>query len=580
MKFLHTWVFLFFAVIGFSQSPVFKAIPDATEVVTGGYVEVTFSLENAEGTNFHPPSFNGFKVISGPNKSSQVTIVQGSTSYKLQLSYTLLAPTEGVYRIGSASIQAGNRRMASNPFNIKVVKGRAVDSTVGANGLPSADMVFVRAEISDSIAYIGQQIVLKYKLYTSEDIQSYDITSQPDFDGFYVESVKDFRNTFRREVIDGVQYRTRVLKTFALFPQRTGVFDFDPMYLKLGIPFKDKNSRSFFFNTRVKTMPVNTNSVKLEIRTLPEGAPESFSGAVGRFTMRSSIKAQKLSTDDAVVIGMEISGDGDGRKIAPPNFSIPPQFEMYDPKTSKDENVVNSGKVVNYKNFEFIAVPLEPGRFQLTPEFTYFDVDSLSYQTIRSKPYNLNISKGTRPKSESHSYVSGIESMEMRPMKATFGSSKFQRAFYGSKAFIAISSLFLLLFFSIIGFKIYQSNKLEIDPALLKIENANKLALAKLEQAKVKMDNNKERAFYEEIALAFWGYASDKLELDASDLSKEILAEKLTSLNVEEETVQSYNSVLKDCEKVNYAGVANTDMDGFYSNCIHLITAIEEQINQ
>ena len=568
--------FLFRISIG--QNPVFTGSADASEIVEGAYVEVSFTLENAEGGNIKAPSFNGFKLISGPNRSSHIFISNGRRSQKMSWSYTLLASKEGTYKIGSASIQVRNKKITSQAFKIKVVKGRVIDQALGPDGLPTEEMIFVKAEISDSVAYIGQQIILNYKLYTTQDIQSYDITSQPNFDGFYVENVKDFRNTFKTEIINGVQYRTRILKTFALFPQRTGFFTFEPMYLRLGIPYKDNNSRRFFFNTKVRPMPVNTDEVILEIKNLPGEAPESFSGAVGKFTMRSNINSRKLCTDDAIIISMEVTGNGDGRKISPPKFALPDQFELYDPKVTKDENMDKLGRVINYKIFEFVAVPLEKGRYQIQPEFSYFDTDSLNFVVLRSGPFHVEISKGTRPKSESHSFISGAENMEMKPLMVHFDSSKKPKAFYGSKGFWGINSLLFLSFFSLIVVKVYQSNKEEKDPTLLKKENANKLALDKLYRAKTKMDHKQEKPFYQEIALAFWGYASDKLGIDTADITKNMLSEKLQSMNVEQNLVLDYVSVLKECEKVNYAGVADTNMTRFYEHCITLISSVEAQI--
>ena len=570
---LFTWSF------GHTQNPaVFLAKADTYEVSTGGYVEVSFILSNVQGSNFKAPSFSGFRIVEGPSIRSEYSISNGRSSQIITHSFTLLATKEGNFSIGSASIQAGSKRLATKPFNIKVNKGKEPTGIPGEENLPSDRKVFVRAEVSDTIAYIGQQITVNYKLYDAENIQSYYITSQPDFDGFFVDNVKDAKSSYKREEINGTTYRTRILKTYALFPQRTGIFNFEPMYLKLGIPSKERRNRSFFFNRDIKTFPVNTNGINLEIRSLPEPAPESFSGAVGKYTMRAYVDENDITTDEALSITMDIIGNGDGRKISAPDFKFPPQFEQYDPKELKDESIEKDGSITNYKSFEFVAVPINEGRYRVAPQFTYFDVDSARYMTLERGPFMINVEKGTRPRSESRSFVSDAEELIMKPPYSDFKPGKGSQPMFGTNTFWGLTGVSALGFLALLGFKYRESNKEVKDPGQLKMENATRLALEKMERAKAAMDSNSERQFYEEIALAFWGYASDKLQIDVSILTKEMLKEKLTGLEINPQTTDDYLKVLNDCEMVNYAGVSNTDMNSMYQHCIQLISSLEQEI--
>ncbi|MGB1218040.1 MAG: hypothetical protein ACPG5P_09195, partial [Saprospiraceae bacterium] len=64
-------------VLGFAQKVSFYATSDAKQVVKGGYLEVKFTLENANGVDFRPPNFDGFKQVSGQNVSSKTSNING-----------------------------------------------------------------------------------------------------------------------------------------------------------------------------------------------------------------------------------------------------------------------------------------------------------------------------------------------------------------------------------------------------------------------------------------------------------------------------------------------------------------------
>jgi hypothetical protein len=89
MKRLGILLFLsLVSVMLFGQKSVsFTAATNASKVVKGGVFEVIFSIKNAEGSDFVPPSFNGFKVVGGPNLQSSRTIINGTVSQSTNYGY-------------------------------------------------------------------------------------------------------------------------------------------------------------------------------------------------------------------------------------------------------------------------------------------------------------------------------------------------------------------------------------------------------------------------------------------------------------------------------------------------------------
>src|SRR5208283_993650 len=83
MKIIYTLSVVLAITISMSiaQDASFIASVDKNRVTMGEQFEITFSLNgNGGGNNFHPPSFNDFLTLSGPNQSTNMQFVNGSVS--------------------------------------------------------------------------------------------------------------------------------------------------------------------------------------------------------------------------------------------------------------------------------------------------------------------------------------------------------------------------------------------------------------------------------------------------------------------------------------------------------------------
>ncbi|HOJ91658.1 MAG TPA: BatD family protein, partial [Saprospiraceae bacterium] len=89
---------------------------NAKSVVVGSSFQLTFRLNNAQGINFTPPSFDGFDLINGPMRSMQSSFVNGVGTSSMGYVYTLQAVKEGILKVGSASIVVHGKVLKSNPI--------------------------------------------------------------------------------------------------------------------------------------------------------------------------------------------------------------------------------------------------------------------------------------------------------------------------------------------------------------------------------------------------------------------------------------------------------------------------------
>lgn len=103
------------------ESPKFTMEISTDSILMDNYFEVKFTLENASGRNFYPPSFDGFNIIGGPNQSTSMSIVNGDMTQSVSYSYYLEPKDIGQFWIEPASIEAGENVLETTAIEVFVV---------------------------------------------------------------------------------------------------------------------------------------------------------------------------------------------------------------------------------------------------------------------------------------------------------------------------------------------------------------------------------------------------------------------------------------------------------------------------
>lgn len=568
---MRNWIYIFsFCLFGaccFGQS--FTLTADANKIVQNSTVQIQYKLDGAKGSGFKNPKFGALEVVSGPNQSSQTRIINGAMSQSKSFSYTLFASKSGRYTIPAGEIFANGKKMISNSLTIEVVKGKAAES-ISENDKET----YVKLETTAEEAILGQQITIEYKLYTQQNVNGYDLLNESDYDGFFSQELRNYRAEVSREIIDGKEFYTKVIKKIALFPQRTGRFDFAPVTINLAIPIPGAKKRGFFSQVPTRSNRVQTNPLTIVVKDPPANAPISFSGAVGKYNMAAKINKTRITTDDAFVINMEVRGTGDGKTFSAPNQPQIDDMEYYDPNVVRDEDTSRDGIVSNYKQIEYLIVPKKPGSYIIKPEFTYYDTDSNKYMTIVSNSFKVKVSKGTRSVTTDNRDVSVTQSL-MADRKESSRLSMFSLKFFDP--FWLMSMLIGLFVMVGMGFKKKQLLKLEnLDPEEKRRRKAIKLANSQLEQARMHKESGFSRKFYEEISRTMNGYLGNKYGLPNADFQKDKIVARLADNSVPQRNIDQYLTILKTCEMALFAGQPSSKMDELLEDCRALILFLEK----
>ena len=562
-----------FPVIAFAQSSAsFEAYADAKDVSLNSTFEVTFMLKNANGNDFIPPDFKNFIVIGGPFTSTSIQNVNGRVRSEMGFAYTLQPRREGKFVINSASIKVNGKKLSTDPLNITVVKAKP-----GSNDIILDKELYVRLEPSKTEAFLGEQILLDFKLYTTVSLEGYDIIEEPAYKGFFAQELKRFSSRTQREMINGKQVTTKILRRLALFPQQTGALVISPAVVQLAVI--EENDRSgFFFSRNIRPVIFTTDSIFIDIQALPGNEPSTFTGAVGQFDFQATVNRNQATTDDAVSVIFAIRGNGDLKRVQAPPLILSDSFEIYPPKIINEESSEAGGELLGKKAFEYLVLPKHPGAYSIEPSFTYFNTETGTFNELTAGPFYLNVKKG------SEAYVSKKTTKidekrldDVHYIKLNQPLQKKGKAFVGSSIFWTLTLLPPLIFFSAFFINRIKNKKVLDDSSVLKSRNANRLAQKRLSLAYQFLQDSNNRAFYDEISKASLGYICDKLNIPISELSKENIKLKMKSLNVSNELIEDFVGIQKICEMALFAGAEKSeDMNSTYQKAKLVISKIEE----
>ena len=573
---------ILFVNIALAQQPVtFTATTDARQVVVGGYFEVNFTLENAQGKNFQPPAFKDFNLLSGPNQSISTTSFNGKWTRSLTYSYNLQPKKIGKFTIPSASITAGGKKLATKRLQIEVVKGKNNTATTQEELEEQIEtQIYIKAIPSSIEARVGEQIILDYKIYTTKQVESYNPISELDYAGFFAEDLRSYNSQVVKEVIDGVQYSTKIIKKVALFPQQAGILEIPPLRMQVAVasPNQTKRRRSIFSQVDLIRLQVATKMLNINVRDLPDNPPASFSGAVGHYTMEARTNSRLINTNDAFSLQLSVSGDGDLKLVQAPDLMLGDSFEIFDTKVVGENALVpRQGRFVGKKVFDYLITPKYPGQFKLNPKFTYYDVDSLGYITLESEPLAISIAQGDQSKAVIEREKEAV--VTLRGIAKTANWQEKSTPLFGSPLFYILLGLPLLLLGGAYFYKQRQFKLLNVDTEALRRQRANKVALKRLETANGFLKENKSRQFYDEVSRAMLDYVSDKLNIPFSKMSKDNVRDKLLELKVSETPIQQFIHVIKTSEMALFAGKDNSSaMQEVYQQAVEVVSGVEAEL--
>ena len=585
-------------------------------VAVGEAFRVEFSLNaSPDDGSFKAPSFEGFDVIAGPAESrgQSVQIVGGTMTKSINytITYVLLPQSAGNVTIGAAEIAVDGTTYWTQPLPIEIVNegdasqsqqrpsGGDSDSEADARNVQQQirkDDILLRAVVSQTSVYKNEPVHVAFKLYTRVPYVNIVPEAAPSFNGFWSQDLTDTKTArVSRETYNGKVYETRVLFEYLLYPQQVGTLTIDPVDITVVAQVVVQSRRNLdpFFGSghEVYNVPrkVQSQRTSIEVRPLPEGAPSSFSGAVGSFRMETDLPTDRFAANSGATCTVKISGTGNLTFVQAPKLALPASFEQYNVKTTESINASASG-ISGYRQFEYPFIARAEGTYEIAPiEFTYFDLKRRQYVTLESRPMTFEITPDTKGGGGDAVVMQGRgmskEEVKMLGEDIRFirlGASQLREArmpfLFSGGYWIALCAILLLFAAAYVALRkrIRESQNV----ALMRGRRANKVAVQRFRAARSYMEAQDRHAFYEEMLRALWGYMSDKFNIPVANLTKENVREELAKRGVSAEETHRFTAIISQCDEAQYSPAASAQMSDIYSEGVDLISRIESVIKR
>jgi hypothetical protein len=531
------------------------------------------------------PKLENFTVVGGPQISTSWVSVNGRASMTYKMIWTLFPDGPGKARVPSIEFELAGRTHRTQPVEVTIAS--AASGSGSAPGTTQAqtdtEEVRLRAELADSEVWVGEPIPLTVTLYAIPRVTQFAFHKEPELAKFWVEEIPTDPSTDNRPVrIAGRVYRAYPVLRKILIPPGPGEYPIEPFIGQVTV-MRSRDSFDWFRFGRSESELHRTSALQVTVRPLPTaGRPEDFGGAVGSYTMQTTLDRAEATVDDAVALRVTVEGEGALRTARPPAFEAPPDLRVFDPQVKESTVETRSGKVYSKKTWEWIVVPLSPGDVTL-PElrFDYFDPLSGSYATAQGDTLALTVKRG-----EGSDEVFGtrrpvqLTRRELEFIKPLRGELRERSARVHDRGLFRMLVILPLLATPLLILLGRHQARLQRDQGLARGRRARRVARKRFGGARRRMAQLDSAAFHEEVARTLVEYIGDRFDRAASGMTYEIADNLLTSRDVDPELRRRYRACLESCDFARFVPASSaTERRGeLLADAIAIVDALEREL--
>ena len=576
-------------------------------VTAGEMFRVEFVLTNAEPDegSFKVPSFEGLEVLAGPTTATGHSFqsINGVSSSKstFTITYVVMGQTAGNITISEAEVAVKGKRYKTKATPIEVVaqsakrdEQAAAEQGTAVQNQIAQDDILLRLNLSRNNVYQGEPIRASLTLYTRASIAGFEDVKLPSFNGFWSQElpVDNYRAT--RQTVDGKVYDSQIIKEYLLYPQQTGTLSIESADITAVAQVVMRTNRAFdpFFGggSEVYNVPrkLSTGRVNVTVKELPAGAPASFTGAVGAFTMDTQLPATELKANSAASYTVKIAGTGNLTFLQAPKLSLPSSFELYDVRSTESIHSTTAG-TTGYRQFEYPFIARAEGEYDIPAiEFSYFSPEKNAYVTLSSAALTLNVAPdGSAGAATPQQIITGTSKEGVRQLGSDIRFIKLgEPALRAVAAPLMLSTTYFVIVLLILiaavaaYFILRRAIRDSKNTVLVRNRRANKVAVQRFRAAERFMREQNRHAFFEEMLRALWGYMSDKLNIPVSNLTKENIREELQRRGCSAEDAHHFTEIISRCDEAQYSPAESVQMSDVYAEGVNIISRIESIIKR
>ncbi len=560
------------------------AYASAARIGEGDSVTLTIEVKGSSPGRTEEPDLSGladFTIAAGPSVSTSTSMLwrngRATSTTSKQYSYVLLPRRRGALTIPTISVLLDGRRKQTNPISVEVVEGSGIaDSSPGRRGrqgagglrergteMPEGE-VFVESKIDKSEIYVGEQLLLTYKVYTQLELAAVPSPQRlASYTGFWVEEMPAAaRSSMRRVERDGKEFLELTLMKKALFPTASGDLTIEESVFEVPVKLTSRDPFDSLFFTPTRTLYRSTKPLAVKVKPLPEkDRPESFSGAVGRYSLSVETDRTEVSLNDALGLTVLVTGAGNVQTVGEPRLPALPDYKKYDPRV-ESEKKIEDDSLRGWKRWDYVLTPLAPGQQDIPPiVLTYFDPEKETYVEVSSGAVPVRVlHEGGEPQAIAAGPPGTRREVaafgrDIHYIKPVTELGKRDKPFHRSGTFAALMAAPVLLNTGILFF-VKRRERLAANADLVRGRKAPAFARRRLRQARRLLAAEQSREFHREVDRALTGFLGDKLNMSPSGLTHEVIAAQLRIHRVDVSLGSDLFACLQACDYARYAPVA------------------------
>jgi hypothetical protein len=549
-----------------------RAYVDNTSPVLNQQFTLTVEI-SGEGVNQagNPelPDMESFALFLGSGSSQNIQFINGRMSSSKVLSYHYQAVAGGKHQIGAITVKSGDNSYSTDPIDIEIIATAATQPAASSKQSVSKDSkedLFIEAIIDKKTVYQDEPVTVTYKIYTRLQVSSFGFSKEPATTGFWKEDYDlPQQPVTSTEIVNGKQYTVATIKRQALFAMTPGAKKIEPLVITCEVRMRPQRSRDpfgDFFNDpffgRTEQVNVSSNSVSFQVLPLPdEGKPADFSGAVGRFTLNTSVDKSRVKTNEAITYKIKIEGIGNIHTLPDPKADFSGDFEVFPPKVSETIKR-EAAPISGVRTYEYVLVPRFSGNPMIDPvKFSYFDPSVKKYQIVQSQPVSVQVDQGD----QTFAYVTP----DMIVRQERYHEKDIRYIREESPRFMKIGTtvfgtpLFWLAFITPLGalfgamWARKHLDRLQGDMAYARDRRAGREAKRRLSRARKIIKSADSKVFFAEISKALLGFIGDKLNIPEAGIITDELKPLLQNHGIPKEVVGELFDILHTCDFQRFA---------------------------
>ncbi len=444
-------IFTLISVISYGQVQL-SMKSDKTDYNGKEVVNLTIVLE-LNGNNLEQkskimlPDLSKFNMIGSGSFNQIVNDSDTNTAIDQYITRIALEPKQkGKVRIGSVLVNVNNKIYKTEPFDIFI---KDIEKKPIAN---LANDVYLNMEIEDRELYQDQPTIAVLRVYSKniDNLRRVKNIRLPQQENLNVHAV-----SLKRSEIDPSGYAnmaSQVLAVFMVFPNESG-------YVEVPSVSASVNT----FSTKSK---ITSNKVRLNVKKLPEGSPQSFKNAVGNFKVDIYCPTkEKIEAKKPVNVTVKVSGEGNLADMNLPKIEESPDYEIFAPKITSRLNPGLTGMKGEILA-KYILIPKKAGELIVKTEaFAFFNPAEKEYVNLGQEKLGLTAfshdqvleARSTVEKVNEYTNTF-LETVDSPVLKTTSFKVKEKSKFNWNVLFVNIAIL-IGLFIAYILFKYWQKKQ-------------------------------------------------------------------------------------------------------------------------